>query len=134
MKYILIYSLFALTACQVNFNLFPKFEGRKKDEKAIGYSSVKAKEWEQYADMAAKLNPMEPAELVVEPIGVIPSDIGVISGNISTETITIYDDFGTTTSPDTCTHYTILATASKDGYYCSCWDCGTLWECEVKAQ
>lgn len=129
MKYILLYSIIAFTACQVNFNLFPKFEGKKKDEKAIGYTAVKKAEWEQYADMAAKINTPEPAELVIEDTGVLPSTIMVSPYTLE---MAPYSDIGVTQSPDTCKHATILATASSTGYFCSCWDCGILWDCKVQ--
>ena len=131
MKYLLLYSIIAFTACQVNFNLFPKFEGKKKDEKAIGYTAVKKAEWEQYAGLATQLNQPEPAELVIEDTGVLPSAM-----TISPYTLELSDydfnEMAVTKSPDTCTHSTILATASPNGYFCSCWDCGILWDCKVQ--
>ena len=55
-------------ACQVNFNLFPKFEGKKKDEKAVGYTAMQKEEWQDYAKAVTGSPLAQPEEITADPM------------------------------------------------------------------
>ncbi len=109
MRYALLISIIALTAaCQVNFNLFPKFEGKKKDKDNPAEISVDKDTWKALAgDPALYHVPGTPA---TTPSSYTPP---------------------TPPPASTCSHNIVLYVKNKTGGLCTCLECWDVFPCSL---
>ncbi len=101
MKYFILLSILIISSCQVNFNLFPKFEGKKKNDPAK-VTSISPDQWKGMAEIALPRD--QPATLEAVKLPKVK---------------------------DVCTHTSIVATKKGDDFECACWNCGKIYECLV---
>jgi hypothetical protein len=109
MRYTILIALIALTAaCQVNFNLFPKFEGKKKDKDNPAEISVNKDTWKALAgDPALYPSTASPA---TTPSPYTPPP---------------------TPTATTCQHNIVLYVRNKTGGLCTCQECWEVFACTL---
>lgn len=118
MRYaVLIIAMLAI-GCQVNLNLFPKFEGKKFNKDA----KVAPAEWKVLAEAAT--------EIAKE--GTTPATSPVTSPVEPIDDSVYNLDLLHRPSPPACPHNIILFVRNKSGALCTCQECWEVFACDLK--